>query len=242
MKRFLALTSAMVLTLSMAACADKQTTPPSSSNSANNNSASSQQSSDSSQNTPSGQSSTASAAKTGVGIVISLEDSWGATEEKPARAKAEVTVCAASFEKDGKIASVRFDVAEPGVDFDADGALTTDLTKAVETKRQLGDSYGMKGVSSIDKEWYQQVDALEKWMTGKPVEEVLGMKTTNQNDAEYADESDLTSSVTIAVGDFLEALQSAYDDAQGSQSSGSEDEMGSDSSATEQQSSTSSAS
>ncbi|MBP0962919.1 MAG: hypothetical protein J6Q99_01330, partial [Oscillospiraceae bacterium] len=143
MKRFLALAIAMALILTMAACSDKQTTPPASSDD-QNESATQQKPSDSSQN-QSGtaqQNGTAAPTKTGVGVVISLENSYGATEGKPARAQAEVTVCAASFEKDGTIASVRFDVAEPGVDFDSAGALTTDLTTAVETKRQLGDAYG----------------------------------------------------------------------------------------------------
>lgn len=248
MKRFFALTIAMVLTLSMAACSDKQTTPPSSSGSENNSVTDQQQpGSSQNQNTSTEQNGTAAATKTGVGIVITLDDSRGATEEKPARAQAEVTVCAASFEEDGKIVSVRFDVAEPGVDFDKEGALTTDLTEAIETKRQQGDAYGMKGVSGIGKEWYQQVDALEEWMVGKSAEEVLGMKTSTQNESEYADEADLTSSVTIAVGEFLDALQAAYDDAQGSRtgSTSEETENGSGaeggSSTESQQSSTSSA-
>ena len=222
MKRFLVLTSAMVLTLSMAACADKQTTPPPSSSDPNS-SVTQQQPSGSDKN-PGGsaqQNSTAPTTKTGVGVVISLENSWGATTDKPAGARTEVTVCAASFEKDGKIASVRFDAAEPGVDFDAAGALTTDLTQEVKTKRQLGDDYGMKEASSIGKEWYQQVDSLEQWMTGRSVEEVLGMKTVTRDDAEYTDEADLASSATISVDDFLKALEAAYDDAQNSQSSGS---------------------
>jgi hypothetical protein len=154
MKRFLVLTSAMVLTLSMAACADKQTTPPPSSSDPNS-SVTQQQPSGSDKN-PGGstqQNSTAPTTKTGVGVVISLENSWGATADKPAGARTEVTVCAASFEKDGKIASVRFDAAEPGVDFDAAGALTTDLTIKVSSAEQRDDQtfiFNVAGVPDTD--------------------------------------------------------------------------------------------
>jgi len=158
--------------------------------------------------------------KTGVGMVISMEGTRGATESSPAVTQSEITVCAASFDKDGKILDVVFDVAEPGVEYDDTGALTTDLSQPVMTKRQLGDDYGMKGVSGIGKEWYQQVDALQEWMIGQQVEEVLGMQTSIQNGYEYADEADLTSSVTISVGQFLEALQAAYDNAEGVKTSG----------------------
>ncbi len=229
MKRFLALTSAMVLTLTMAACTNSQSNGSSMSGSAGS-SGSGQQSSSGAGNTGSignqdSQGSTTATAqtKTGVGLVISLDDSTGATDNGSGRAQAEVTVCAASFDNDGKIVDIMFDVAEPGVDFDSTGALTTDLTESIKTKRQLGDDYGMEGASGIGKEWYEQVDALQEWMVGQSVEEVLGMKTSTQNGAEYADEEELTSSVTIAVDQFLEALQVAYDNAEGSETSGQND-------------------
>ena len=78
------------------------------------------------------------AGKTGVGMVISMEGTRGATESSPAVTQSEITVCAASFDKDGKILDVVFDVAEPGVEYDDTGALTTDLSQPVMTKRQLG--------------------------------------------------------------------------------------------------------
>lgn len=208
MKRTLALTLAAVLVLLTTACASGSQTTPSGGQSS--------KPSGSSQSASSRPESTAPAqGKTGVGMALSLQGTRGATADIPARTQAEITVCAATFAQDGTILDIMFDVMEPTVNFDAQGALQTDLAAAIQTKRQLGSSYGLKGASAIGKEWYEQADALQQWMTGQKAEEVLGMKTKTVSDSKYADEADLTSSVTIAVGQFLQALQSAYDNARG---------------------------
>ncbi|MBR5559709.1 MAG: hypothetical protein IKU72_05640 [Oscillospiraceae bacterium] len=233
MKRILALTSAVLLTLSLAACSNTQNKLPSSN--ADNGASSKPQTTPNDNN----ETNTTVKTKTGLGMVISLEGSQGATENAPAAVHSEITVCAANFDDKGKILDVVFDVAEPGVEFDEAGALATDIGKPVMTKRQMGDNYGMKEASDIGKEWYQQVDALQEWMIGQSVQEVLGMKTSTQNGYEYADESDLTSSVTISIGQFLDALKSAYDNAEGNQTSGMSNNSEEQSSQTEEKPSSS---
>jgi len=154
--------------------------------------------------------SSASNIKTGLGVVVSLDSSKAAEGDNGPIAQTDVTSCAASFDKDGKILSVTFDVAQNRVTFDKEGKLVTDITKPGTTKRELGDSYGMKAASAIGKEWYEQIDALQNWMVGKNVKDVLGMELT----AETAPAStDLTSSVTISASQFLSALQKAYENA-----------------------------
>ena len=69
----------------------------------------------------------------------------------------------------------------------------------------------MKQASGIGKEWFEQIAALEQWMKGKTVDQVMAMKTT-QKDANHPavpNEADLTSSVTISVDGFLRALDKA---------------------------------
>ncbi len=231
MKRTLVLTLAAVLVLLTTACASGGQTTPSGGQSSSKPSGSSQ----SAVGQP--ESSSPAQGKTGVGMALSLQGTRGATADSPARTQAEVTVCAATFAQDGTILDIMFDVMEPTVNFDAQGALQTDLAAAIQTKRQLGSSYGLKSASAIGKEWYEQADALQQWMTGQKAEEVLGMKTKTVNDSKYADETDLTSSVTIAVGQFLQALQSAYDNARsvgtmagGGQSAGQSSEQAAQSS------------
>ncbi len=150
--------------------------------------------------------------KSGLGNVVSLGSSKSATAEKPASTQADVTMCAATFDENGVILSVYFDVAQCKVAFDAEGQITTDLTAPFKTKKVLKDDYGMKGNSEIKKEWYEQAIALEEWMVGKNVNDVLGVKVFERdaNHKAVPDVEELKSSVTITIGDYLKALENAY--------------------------------
>ena len=114
------------------------------------------------------------------------------------------------------ITAVSFDIAQNKIGFDAAGALTSELTGEHPTKKELGDAYGMKGATSIGKEWYEQAEALEAWCIGKTVEEVVSMPTYDKGDGHHTqvpDDVDLKSGCTIDVGNFLQALQKAADNA-----------------------------
>ncbi len=219
MKRIFCIIAAVVLAFSMTACMSTDDDSGSSSSSSADEESSAPDSSESdSEEEPSDSSDTESSnmsLKTGLGNVVSLENSRGATTDSPAAAQADVTMCAASFDKDGTIVSITFDVAQCKVDYNAEGGLTTDISAPIKTKREMGDDYNMKPASAIGKEWYEQVDALQEWMIGKTVDEVSGMKVKAVEDRgdNVPDEPDLTSSVTIDVGIFLAAMQSAYENA-----------------------------
>lgn len=101
---------------------------------------------------------------------------------------------------------VYFDVAQDKVTYDATGHVTSDNT-ASTSKKALGDKYGMKDKSSIKKEWYEQVEALEKWAVGKTVEEVLNMPTTQKDEKHTVSaDKDLMTGCTIGVTAFQQAL------------------------------------
>ena len=68
----------------------------------------------------------------------------------------------------------------------------------------------MKEASPIGKEWNEQIASFEQYVIGKTVEEVNGIKTDNQG---YAEENDLTSSVTISISDFQAAITKAVENA-----------------------------
>lgn len=65
----------------------------------------------------------------------------------------------------------------------------------------------MKSKSGIQKEWNEQADAFAKYVTGKTISEVEGIAIDEA--AKPTGSSDLTSSVTISVGDFITALKKA---------------------------------
>ncbi len=154
--------------------------------------------------------------KTGLGSVISISKSKGVAigeDKNPANALGETDVMMAALTLDdqGKIVGVMMDSAQVQINFDATGALVTDTSKEVKSKVELGDAYGMKKASSIGKEWYEEIAALGQWMVGKTVDQVAGMKLSQQDDTHpnAPQEADLTSSVTFSVQDFITAVQKA---------------------------------
>lgn len=102
-----------------------------------------------------------------------------------------VTVCALTLDDQGRIARVLWDAQE-----------------GPDSKRQLGDRYGMKSASPIGREWHQQVAALEEYAAGKTPAQLAGM-ALNDRGAPTAEE--LTSSCTISVAPLLEALEAAME-------------------------------
>ena len=159
---------------------------------------------------------TSAFAATGLGSVTSVSLT-PATAEKAGSVSVNTTMCAVTLDDAGKIVAIKFDVVQPKAAFDAAGAASGELNAAPQTKKELKEGYGMKRVSSIGKEWYEQAAALEAWCIGKTVEEVLGMKTFDRGDGSHTmvpDEADLKAGCTITVGDYLKALVNAAANAQ----------------------------
>lgn len=153
--------------------------------------------------------------RVGLGFASTTSESSAANAETAGNAKFNVAACALCIDADGKILDVKFDTLQASVGFDVSGALTGDVTSELKTKKELGDAYGMKGASGIKKEWYEQIAALEDWMRGKTVDDVLAMKVTERDatHTDVPDEDDLKTSVTISVTDQFHALEKAYADA-----------------------------
>jgi len=151
--------------------------------------------------------------RVGLGFASTTSESNAANAEKSGNAKFNVAACALCIDADGKILDVKFDTLQANAGFDVSGALTGDVASEIKTKKELGDAYNMKSVSGIKKEWYEQIAALEDWMRGKTVDDVLAMKVTDAENKDIPDEADLKTSVTISVTDQLHALEKAYADA-----------------------------
>lgn len=146
------------------------------------------------------------AVKTGLGMAISAAKSTSAADGTDALAEADIVMAAVTLDAQGKIADVKIDMTQSKVNFNAQGQLTTDISAEQKTKVELGDAYGMAQASGIGKEWYEQIAALEDWMAGKTVDQVMALKTNAEG---VPDEADLTSSVTIHVGDYINAVKKA---------------------------------
>ena len=154
-----------------------------------------------------------SADKVGLGINISIAKSKGADAENGPAAQVDTVMAATAITADGKTAGTIIDNAQTKVTFDKDGKLTSDPAAELKTKVELGDAYEMKGNSSINKEWYEQIAELEKWMTGKTIDEIKDMKTkeTDSSHPAVPDDPELTSLVTISVQDYIAAVSESFD-------------------------------
>lgn len=150
---------------------------------------------------------------TGYSVHTMISSSADATAEANGKAQVDTYIVYTTVGKDGKIVNVGVDSAQTAIPFDAQGQIPADfdLGALQKSKLEKGDAYGMKKNSGIGKEWFEQVDAFSKWAVGKSVADVTGMTTKKVNDAHprVPDMADLSSSVTIDVGEFLDGVQAA---------------------------------
>lgn len=93
------------------------------------------------------------------------------------------------------ITSAYIDAVQANVKFNAEGKVTSDTTVTVATKNTLKDDYGMRAVSSIQKEWFEQAAAFCEFITGKTL-----------NDAIASASTDAVSGCTIKTGDFIKLI------------------------------------
>lgn len=152
---------------------------------------------------------TAQNTKLGIGMTARVADSKEAGEEDGVL-QADVTVASVTVDENGTIISCAIDEVSAKVNFDDDGHITTDLNGEISTKQELGENYGMKAASSIQKEWNEQADAFAQYCIGKTEEEVKNMSVTE--DGKPTD-ADLASSCTIYVQNFADTVVKAVNNA-----------------------------
>ena len=147
--------------------------------------------------------------KTGLAVVSGAGSSKEATEEKDGTAQVDSTAVAVLVDDKGVIKSIVIDVVQTKFNFSTTGEITTDLAKTFDSKKELGYDYNMKGASPIGKEWFEQAEALEKYVTGKTLADVKAIAI----DGGYPTDEDLTSSVTMNIGGMISAIEKAVNNA-----------------------------
>jgi len=158
--------------------------------------------------------------KIGLGHITSIKSSKDLGTDQDGNdvlpvGQVDTVIVAAAFDKDGKVVKVTIDNAQTKVNFNKDLTLASNPKDEYKTKAELKEDYGMVKASQIKKEWYQQAEELGKWMIGKTVDEIKGMKVKARDESHPAvpDVPELTSLVTITVQDYLAALEEAYNNA-----------------------------
>ncbi len=147
--------------------------------------------------------------RTGIGIISYLNRSQNAGDTD---GSAEISTVVAAVTVDGndRIVGCNIDMVEQKLAISNTGAIGSPANTQYSTKKELGDSYGMKAASEIGKEWYEQIESFEQYVIGKTVEEINGIKT---DDHGYVEDSSLNSSVTISISDFQAAITKAIENA-----------------------------
>ncbi len=141
------------------------------------------------------------ALKTGLALVTDISGSTNG------EAKYDVTLVAVLVDDKGVIQGCIIDGISTSVKFDENGNITTDLTASVQTKNELGDSYGMVAWGGAKAEWYKQAQVLADFATGKTVTELRGGAIDETGYAPAG--SDLASSATIYLGGYVSAIEKA---------------------------------
>lgn len=125
-----------------------------------------------------------------------------AQDDKNVQAQVNITVAVATVDAEDRITSALWDEAEPALTVASDGMM--EAPDEVLSKLALGDSYGMRGASSLDKEWYEHSEGLCDYLKGKTPEEVQAIPDDGS-------QADLAALCTISITDLQKALLRALD-------------------------------
>lgn len=143
--------------------------------------------------------------KLGLGIISGLGHSASAGD-KDGVAQAYTHYGVVTLDAEGKITSSIIDATQANVTFSKEGKITSDINAAYPTKNEIGDGYGMRAASGIGKEWNEQARAFADYIVGKTINEVSGI-AVNEKGAPSSE--DLSSSVTVKIGNLLTVIEKA---------------------------------
>lgn len=107
-----------------------------------------------------------------------------------------------ALDVDGNVLYTNIDVVQSKIAFDETGVVSAATSNS---KKMLGDDYGMVSASAIGKEWYQQAEAFEMWTVGKSIDAVVMTELADG----YATDADLLTGTTIEISDFITAVDAA---------------------------------
>lgn len=138
--------------------------------------------------------------KVGVGSYTVTDKSYQSSGTTNGKGIVTTTYVTAVFDSANMIKKVYIDEVESSVHFDSAGQLIPSADGEVRSKRELGDSYNMKAASAIGKEWYEQIDSLEKYLEGKNVMDItagIDMSNTKRMTRQRNIDSNVTSDSTM---------------------------------------------
>ncbi len=143
------------------------------------------------------------ALKFGSAVYVGAPNTADATADKDGSGSIDITIAAVSVDADGKIVACALDTASNSVTFKADGKA---VAAEFKTKYEMGKDYNMVAYGGATKEWFEQADAFEGVVAGKTLDEVKALIA----DAGKGTDEVISAGCTIAIGDFVSAIEKAY--------------------------------
>lgn len=140
-----------------------------------------------------------------LGFAAETEDSSSADPSSDeAGTAAMYTTFGATAVVDGKVAAAIVDTIQPKIGFGSAGDIT-DFSFG-GTKRELKENYGMKGASSIEKEWYEQADFFTNYVVGKTSSEIGAIATEESGGHNVATDADILAGCTMDIAGYISVL------------------------------------
>ncbi len=148
--------------------------------------------------------------KLGLGVYTYYEKITSADDDVKGKAQTVATAAAVLVDADGKIVDCVLDCADNTLEFTSNGNA---IAKSdMKTKGEQGESYGMVAYGGASKEWFEQADAFEALCKGKTLDEVKALAA----DGGKGSDEVISAGCTIAVSDFVLAIEKAVNNASAS--------------------------
>ncbi len=153
--------------------------------------------------------------KLGLGVQTSVTKATDAADDKDGQGAVEITAAVVTVDKNGKIVSCVIDTAENTVKYTSEGKAIANAS--FQTKYEQGDGYNMKLYGGAAKEWYEQADAFAALTEGKTLSEVKALVAEGGKGSADV----IAAGCTVAVSDFVPAVEKAYNNAVASEATAS---------------------
>ena len=128
-----------------------------------------------------------------------------ATKDAEGKNALDIYTFAAAVNAEGKVITADSDCVQASFTFTTKGKATTDVSKALASKREKGADYGMVAYGGATKEWFEQADAFDSLCEGKTGAEIKGLMNTAGDNAGKGVEEVINAGCTIYVSGMVAA-------------------------------------
>lgn len=139
----------------------------------------------------------------GLGIDSAYGTVSSANGDENGKGQLVLTVAAVLLDTSGRIVKCRLDTADSEVAYQSNGAYLP--ATEFKTKYEKGAAYGMVAWGGAEKEWFEQADAFASVCAGKTLTEVQALVAEGGRGSADV----ITAGCTIAVADFVRAIEKA---------------------------------